>query len=75
MSERLKSPLRGRRSRSSTGERADREREIRAAIHMCASLFKVAVRKFGGGSLGQKERRKEERGDGIEKKHHFGSNS
>ena len=38
----------------STGERADRE--IRAAIHMCASLFKVAVRKFGGGSLGQKER-------------------
>ena len=51
------------------------EREIRAAIHMCASLFKVAVRKFGGGSLGQKERRKEERGDGIEKKHHFGSNS
>ena len=73
MSKRLKSPLRGRRSRSSTGERANRE--IRAAIHMCASLFKVAVRKFGGGSLGQKERRKEERGDGIEKKHHFGSNS
>ena len=36
------------------------DREIRAAIHMCASLFKVAVRKFGG-SLGQKERR--ERGE------------
>ena len=34
-------------------------REIRAAIHMCASLFKVAVRKFGG-SLGQKERREGE---------------